>query len=82
MDECQESVRLCRQWSAIAGAFLLQGVSIPVMNKDPEYDAAYQAYFNHQMTCPVCRARRHAVAEALKDNPVYPVPDFVMSEDL
>lgn len=82
MDECQESTRLCRQWSAIAGAFLQQGIGLAEMNKDPEYHAAYKAYFDHPMTCPVCKARRHALAEAVKNNPVYPVPDFILAEDL
>jgi len=82
MEECRESIRLSRQWSVIAGTFLQQGISMTDMRKDPDYLAAYNAYFEHQQTFPVCSARRHALAEAVKNNPVKPVPAFIMVEDL
>lgn len=82
MSDCDESVLLCRRWSALAGAFLQQGIGLAQMREDPEYHAAYQAYFTHQMTCPVCSAKRKALAEAVKNNPVKPVPAFVMTEEL
>lgn len=79
MSECEESNRLCREWSAIAGTFLKMGVGLADMRQDPDYLNAYNAYFGHQMTCPVCSSRRHALAEAVKDNPVKP---FLSMEDL
>lgn len=74
---CKESSELYIQWSSIAQAFLQLGIGLAQARQDPEYQAAYLAYFNHNQTCPICRDSLRAEMQRFAMLPVAPVPEGI-----